>query len=211
MLLIRSVASAMGPVPSITVSVVPDLQDRVQESCAAENVSHDSSSNDDNDVSDVSASGPHRMIYQLSRRQDLPGGVRADDAVARHSRLMPTRRDSAPSRCGAGGDFGQAAPPMRRPPFAIDASGSATVWLRWSRRWRSTTPFAQPAAFPQASAAAAEGAGGGADVRPFRHVAARHRAGAAAGPRCLHHRLAQCAATFRCRTGRSGSTISSTT
>ena len=36
-------------------------------------------------------------------------------------------------------------------------------------------------------------AAGGADVRPFRHAAARHREDAAAGPRRLHHRLAQSA------------------
>ncbi len=40
---------------------------------------------------------------------------------------------------------------------------------------------------------AAARAAGGADVRPFRHAAARHGADAAAGPRRLHHRLAQSA------------------
>ena len=42
-------------------------------------------------------------------------------------------------------------------------------------------------------ARAAAAAAGGADVRPFRHPAPRHREDAAAGSRRLHHRLAQSA------------------
>ena len=42
-------------------------------------------------------------------------------------------------------------------------------------------------------AGAAAAAAGGADVRPFRDAVARHREDAAAGPRRLHHRLAQSA------------------
>ena len=42
-------------------------------------------------------------------------------------------------------------------------------------------------------AGAAADAAGGADVRPFRDAVARHREDAAAGPRRLHHRLAQSA------------------
>jgi hypothetical protein len=40
-------------------------------------------------------------------------------------------------------------------------------------------------------AGAAPPVAGGADVRPFRHAVARHREDAVAGPRRLHHRLAQ--------------------
>ena len=48
------------------------------------------------------------------------------------------------------------------------------------------------AAFQEGTfAGAAAAAAGGADVRPFRDAAARHREDAAAGPRRLHHRLAQ--------------------
>ena len=55
-------------------------------------------------------------------------------------------------------------------------------------------PVRLAAAFQEGElAGAAAAAAGGADVRPFRDAAARHREDAAAGPRRLHHRLAQSA------------------
>ena len=55
-------------------------------------------------------------------------------------------------------------------------------------------PVRLAAAFQEGEfAGAAADVAGGADVRPFRDPVARHREDAAAGPRRLHHRLAQSA------------------
>ena len=74
-----------------------------------------------------------------------------------------------------------------------------------ARRHRGTSAaraaVRQPAALSQdgrsRAGATAPGTAGRAAVGPFRHAAARNPAHPAAGPRCLHHRLAQRA---RCRT-----------
>ncbi len=64
------------------------------------------------------------------------------------------------------------------------------------------------AAFQEGSGAgAAAHAAGGADVRPLRDAAARHGEDAAAGPRRLHHRLAQSARHSARRRQASASTI----
>ena len=147
---------------------------------------HQGSKADVNDANDVpSLSEPHGPDVALAERgrggpeipqSGAPGHVRqtvraagrlARTDLALHADLSPAglrHRQGAGRQSGAGGNRGS----HLRHPVRLAAA-------------------LQEGEFAGAAAHAA----GGADVRPFRDAAARHRQDAAAGPRRLHHRLAQ--------------------
>ena len=140
------------------------------------------------DVNDVSSlSEPHGPDGAMADR----GRIGAEISQPRSARRL--RQTVRTARRGAGADLAHLAdlyaPALRhrqgdgRQPGAGGDRGS---------RLRDAVRLA--AAFQEGEfAGAAAHAAGGADVRPFRHAAARHREDAAAGPRRLHHRLAQSA------------------
>ena len=82
--------------------------------------------------------------------------------------------------------------------MSVSADGTAVAVAEEAA---DDTPFGTLLHFRKDHAApAAARPAGRADVGPFRHSAAQHRAGDAARPRCLHHRLeerARCAAVRR--------------
>ena len=78
-----------------------------------------------------------------------------------------------------------------RPPYGIDKVMVGNQELEVIEEVAYADAVRLAVAFQEGEfAATAADVAGGADVRPFRHPAARHGEDAAAGPRCLHHRLA---------------------
>ena len=79
-----------------------------------------------------------------------------------------------------------------RPAYGIDRVMVGNQELEVTEEVAFATPFGSLLHFKKEnSPGAAAAVAGGADVRPFRDAVARHREDAAAGPRRLHHRLAQ--------------------
>ena len=94
-----------------------------------------------------------------------------------------------------------------RPAYGIDKVMVGNQRIGGDRGSRLRDAVRLAAAFQEGEGAgAAAPVAGGADVRPFRDAAARHREDAAAGPRRLHHRLAQSARHSARRTAGSAST-----
>ena len=137
------------------------------------------------------------MLYHAYQAQadalwPLRAWARACRAAARHRPLRRRRRPHAPAGRRLRGDRpGRGHAPAARLGHR-QRRGRRRAGAGASRRRCCARRSPRCCAFAKAGAPrAAQGAGGGADVGPLRHAAARHRAHDAARPRRLRHRLAQ--------------------